>query len=157
MEYRLEESHEWVNPVYQQMIDEDFIVPASTKDALSSSLSMLIPRLNVEHDGSMPTYLELMLDFYEDLGLRSDHSRQKTLLFVSNKTKMVVTHDNNVDETLTLTKLVLTRGISSMVVHTNVPGRASTPRPNDSKFYMVESDDQLWRSSKRRSNAYTNG
>jgi hypothetical protein len=45
----------------------------------------------------MPTYLELLMDFYMNLGLRSDHSGQKTLLFVSNKTKVVVIHDNNVD------------------------------------------------------------
>jgi hypothetical protein len=40
-EHRLEESYEWMNPVYQQMIDEDVLVPSSTKDALSSILSML--------------------------------------------------------------------------------------------------------------------
>jgi hypothetical protein len=40
-EYRLEESYECMNPVYQQMIDEDVLVPSSTKDALSSILSML--------------------------------------------------------------------------------------------------------------------
>jgi hypothetical protein len=40
-EYRLEESYEWMNPVYHQMIDEEVPVPSSTKDALSSILSML--------------------------------------------------------------------------------------------------------------------
>ena len=51
----------------------------------------------LEFDVSMPAYFELLMDFYEDLGLRADHSGQKTLLFVSNKTKVVVIHDNNVD------------------------------------------------------------